>query len=244
MLLPQGMSSSFVIGLSLVWLWRSSHGDHSQYIILLPFPFVVFKLKLSWRNLNLLLLVLFVIENSCQFCCCCCCYPTSPLKIFFFCLCRLNHSFFPFHVLCLGSLLWALIFGTSLMPQVDLTMPAKSGSAEQTRRITLPVLQAILQLIYLIWWLLFSLTVWYCWLMFSLWSSITSHIVFWRTATYPVIFCMCSWLILLNWVTLLLFHWITSFFIGLIWHVRIVLNCNLDLQQSCSCILLSYRLQM
>lgn len=157
MLLPQGMSSSFVIGLSLVWLWRSSHGDHSQYIILLPFPFVVFKLKLSWRNLNLLLLVLFVIENSCQFCCCCCCYPTSPLKIFFFCLCRLNHSFFPFHVLCLGSLLWALIFGTSLMPQVDLTMPAKSGSAEQTRRITLPVLQAILQLIYLIWWLLFFL---------------------------------------------------------------------------------------
>lgn len=167
--------------------------------------------------------------------------PPNTLETIFFRFCRLNLIC---SLLCvvLGSLLWALIFATNLILQVDVTLPAKSHSAEQTGNMTLPVLQAILHLIYLMWWLLFFLTVWYCWLMFSLWSSITSHIVFWWTATYPVIFYTCSRLILLNCVTLLLFCWITCYCflssalsncLGLFW--ILVSPSNSVAVASCSC---------
>lgn len=84
--------------------------------------------------------------------------------------------------------------------------------------------------------LIFFLTVWHCWLIFSLWSSITSHINFLKNSCLPSYF-LCVLLINPPELGYLALLPLTSFFLLFIdsdlWLLRFVLNLALDLQQFC-----------
>lgn len=106
--------------------------------ILHCFPSSVFKLELSWCNLNLFVFVIGT-ENSCWLF-----FSPQHTWRYFFQVLWAESLICSLLCVVLGSLLWALIFATNLILQVDVTLPDTSHSAEQTGNITLPVLQAIL----------------------------------------------------------------------------------------------------